>query len=64
MKDAHRKLLDLLAGWSGAADIVSEQESETVGDLYEEAGQFKDMTDEQIKEFVNGKILPFLLRDS
>jgi hypothetical protein len=68
MKDAQRRLLDLLAGWSAFISeeegTGSDQESETIGNLYQEVGQFEDMTDEQVKKFVEEKILLLLLRDA
>ena len=67
-EEPHRRLLDLLAGW---ADFRGEAphgkgyrmvvEVDAIGDLYQAAGQLEPGTPEQVREFIDSRVVPFLL---
>lgn len=70
IKDAHTRLLDMLAGWS---DFLREETTvpdlphfrDAVRDLYhvaDSAGEHR--SPEDVRDFVNQKLIPLLLRDS
>lgn len=68
---AHRRLLDLLAGWSAFLDELASaddvpmreeyaREAEAIADLYQEAGGADGMTDDDVTAFLNGPLRGFL----
>jgi hypothetical protein len=65
--EAHRRLLDMLAGWSdfrGDAphgSVMTIVENETISALYEAARALDPGTREQVSDFVASRLLPFLL---
>jgi hypothetical protein len=68
MSAAHRRLLDLLAGWGQYVDdcienaestesrVSLEDESEAIHDLYQRAGSIESMTDLDVSTFMRCRV--------
>jgi hypothetical protein len=56
MKDAHTRLMDMLWGW-----CMEEDDSPHIGELYEQVGEMENPTDDDIRAFVQEKVIPLLL---
>ena len=64
VKDAHTRLLDMLAGWSRYIDRDDTPDSEDVRDavyaLHQEAGAMEDSGAEAVAAFVTTRVIPLL----
>lgn len=57
---AERRLMDMLAGWAGSADL--DDEVSAIADLYQQSATPDELTDEQVREFVINRVIPLLLK--
>ncbi len=72
---AHRRLLDLLAGWDhyvtkcaesdtghhGVTAAQYEAEGEAIGELYQQAGRLENMTPSEVTAFLGTHVLSLLM---
>ena len=73
MSDAHRRLLDMLAGWSSYTSKCARAkkppsprpsraiylaEVDAIADLYQRAGALKDPTDLEVAQFIELEVIP------
>lgn len=57
VKDSHERLLDMLHDWqSGIEEDRSDSYTESICNLYQEAGAQENMTDDDVKKFLLEKV--------
>jgi hypothetical protein len=66
--DPHRRLLDMLAGWSDwrgdaphGRGWVSTVENEAIGELYQAARALEPGTPEQVHAFILARVVPAIM---